>query len=347
MISLNVRQSIYVALGCLVLTASALAADGVVQSASGAVFVNGSPAAPGDSVSAGDTLSTAEDAAMTVVMNDDSVIELRTATEVTVLAHVYDAANVEDNAQLLQLVDGDLGFTSGKIAKNDPNDVYVMAGLMGVTLRGTIFDITYKRDSKEVVLKMKEGVTNVDLASLGLEVNGKPVQIDPKTGEVTLKVTDGKLALTVANPGNQFKGGVRSDAPMTMEFAVEANAQGKDDLKLVNVSQPLRQEKTINMASLQWYVTDVTVDDHVRNKDKYLNLFRDALSNTLNVDYSSLNLVSVVDVGTRQPRRSSESEVRELDETDDTGVRRRKPLEEEVDVISLTTFNQAIINTDE
>ncbi|MEM0954653.1 MAG: hypothetical protein AAGI24_10985 [Pseudomonadota bacterium] len=57
-------------------SAYAFAADGVIRSASGDIFVNGAAASQGDEVSSGDTLKTAFGAFMVVEMEDQSVLDV-------------------------------------------------------------------------------------------------------------------------------------------------------------------------------------------------------------------------------------------------------------------------------
>lgn len=182
----------------LFVSAQAFAADGVIQSASGDIFINGSPASQGDEVSSGDTLRTAFGAWMIVEMDDQSVLDIRSNTEVQVANHVYNPANPSRNNQDVNLVDGTLRYTSGLIATNDYDDVVVRAGDFTVGIRGTLFEIAYDRSTGKVKLTVTSGRVRGFFGSVQsaiTDANGEPVDLSP--GESIDLTPDGSGNVTV------------------------------------------------------------------------------------------------------------------------------------------------------
>ncbi len=149
----------------LMVSAHAFAADGVIKSASGDIFVNGAAASQGDEVSSGDTLKTAFGAWMVVEMDDQSVLDVRSDTEVEILAHVYSLPDPSSNIQQVDVLDGTLRFTSGLIGKNDQEDVQVLAGSVSLGIRGTSFQIIYNTRTGKLSLKVLSGTVKIDLVS--------------------------------------------------------------------------------------------------------------------------------------------------------------------------------------
>ncbi len=147
----------------LFVSAQAFAADGVIRSASGDIFVNGNPASQGDEVSSGDTLKTAFGAWMIVEMDDQSVLDVRSNTEVLVQTYAYNPADPSVNAQIVDVLDGTLRYTSGLIGANDYDDVMVAAGNVALGIRGTAFQIVYNRRTGKLDVRVTEGKVKLEL----------------------------------------------------------------------------------------------------------------------------------------------------------------------------------------
>ncbi len=184
----------------LMASAHAFAADGVIKSASGDIFVNGAAASQGDEVSSGDTLKTAFGAWMVVEMDDQSVLDVRSDSEVEITSHAYNPASPEKNSQDVSLLDGTLRYASGLIGKNDYDDVAVRAGDYTVGIRGTAFRLVYNRATGSVQVEVTDGRVGIALGEFGVSgADGKPLEMSAGKSYSLKPNEDGSFTLNFAN----------------------------------------------------------------------------------------------------------------------------------------------------
>ncbi len=208
----------------LMASAHAFAADGVIKSASGDIFVNGAAASQGDEVSSGDTLKTAFGAWMVVEMDDQSVLDVRSNTEVELTDYVYNPATPESNNQDVNVVDGTLRYASGLIGKNDYDDVAVRAGDYTVGIRGTRFELIYNRTTGNLTVRVASGGIGVSLKGSTIEINGKPLVLEPGK-ELTVEPNeDDKFVLKETYVDKNVIPGV--DVETDKEYVLEVKEDG-------------------------------------------------------------------------------------------------------------------------
>jgi hypothetical protein len=168
----------------LLMSAQVWAADGVVRSLSGGVFINTTTAVVGTEVNSGDTLSTGPGAWVVVLMSDGTVLNLKSDTKVEVSKFVYSASTPASNASDVEIVIGTLRYVSGLIAETDPGDVAIRAGNTTLGLRGSESQTSF--DGARVITKVISG--NWTSTSRGNTYNagaGQQMDVDNETGEGT------------------------------------------------------------------------------------------------------------------------------------------------------------------
>jgi len=122
---------------------SALAAEiGRIKTVKGTAFVErgGQRLAliENASLEENDRLETAPDSALGAVLADGTTLSMGGKSRLTLDKFVFDPAH-DQMGMAAQLLEGTFAFTSGRIAKLDPNKVQISTPLMSIGIRGTSF----------------------------------------------------------------------------------------------------------------------------------------------------------------------------------------------------------------
>jgi len=108
----------------------------------GDVRVNGEQVSAETVLNQDDTVSTGADGAVTIVLADNSVLDLENDSEIEINDYYYNAAEPQGNTSQIGVLAGTLRYVSGKIAKDDPTDVSFSAGTSTIGVRGTFISIS-------------------------------------------------------------------------------------------------------------------------------------------------------------------------------------------------------------
>jgi len=129
---------------CLVvlLSSSAWAADGRILSFEGDVKVNGEPVTTETVLNSSDTITTGPDANVKIVLSDNSVLDLEGGSEILISDYTFNPGAPEENNSKVDILAGTLRYVSGRIAKDDPQNVSFTAGNSTIGVRGTFISIS-------------------------------------------------------------------------------------------------------------------------------------------------------------------------------------------------------------
>ena len=108
----------------------------------GDVRVNGEPVTPDTVLRKDDMISTGSDASVQIVLADNSVLDLEPDSEVNINEYVFDPVEPANNTSQISVLAGTLRYVSGKIAKDDPENVSFTAGSSTIGVRGTYISIS-------------------------------------------------------------------------------------------------------------------------------------------------------------------------------------------------------------
>ena len=95
----------------------------------------------GIEIEEGDVVETAKDGSIGFLMNDDTALSLGPNSRLTIDEYVYDP-NASGGSFLSKLWRGTLGFISGKIGRDTPENVKVDTPLATIGIRGTEFFVS-------------------------------------------------------------------------------------------------------------------------------------------------------------------------------------------------------------
>ena len=127
----------------LVLGSAAVWADlGRILAFDGDVRINGEPVTSDTVLQKDDKISTGPEASVQIVLADNSVLDLEPNSEVDINEYVFDPVAPENNTSQISVLAGTLRYVSGKIAKDDPEDVSFTAGESTIGVRGTYISIS-------------------------------------------------------------------------------------------------------------------------------------------------------------------------------------------------------------
>ncbi|MEM0954652.1 MAG: FecR domain-containing protein [Pseudomonadota bacterium] len=227
----------------LLFSFNSLADDGVILAASGDIFVNGSPAEQGDFVNSGDKLRAAFGAFMIVEMDDLSILNIRSNTEVDLTDYVYDVVDPTKNNQDVNIVDGTLRFTSGLIARNDNSDIAVRAGEVTLGVRGTTFGVTYNRRTGAVSVQVNQGFVISSLGGTTIS-SADGNAIAPGSAQTIAPNEDGTFTVLQTKNKNGILG--RKSTKKIVYEVVEDKATGKKSLQVKSVETV--DERLTNLA---------------------------------------------------------------------------------------------------
>ncbi|MEM9255711.1 MAG: FecR domain-containing protein [Pseudomonadota bacterium] len=127
----------------MVITASAVqATDGRLLEFEGDVRVNGEAVTSNIVITRADIVATGDESSAKIVLSDNSIIDLDSNSEIAIKDYSYDPEDTEGNTSDIDVLAGTLRYVSGKIAKDDPEDVSFTAGNSTIGVRGTYISIS-------------------------------------------------------------------------------------------------------------------------------------------------------------------------------------------------------------
>jgi len=138
----SVIGSMFLLVALLLGSVNAWSAVGRILVFEGDVRVNGEQVSAETVLNQDDTVSTGADGAVTIVLADNSVLDLDNDSEIEINDYYYNAAEPQGNTSQIGVLAGTLRYVSGKIAKDDPTDVSFSAGTSTIGVRGTFISIS-------------------------------------------------------------------------------------------------------------------------------------------------------------------------------------------------------------
>ena len=126
----------------VLVSAGAWSADGRILSFEGDVRVNGEPITAETLLNSADTITTGPDASVKIVLSDNSVLDLDGGSEILISDYSFDADEPEANSSKVDILAGTLRYVSGRIAKEDPENISFTAGNSTIGVRGTFISIS-------------------------------------------------------------------------------------------------------------------------------------------------------------------------------------------------------------
>ena len=137
-----VAFSRYLLLILLAAAANTWATDGRILSFEGDVRVNGEAITAETLLSRDDTVTTAPGASVKIVLSDNSVLDLDGGSEILISDYSFDPSEPEANTSKVDILAGTLRYVSGRIAKDDPENISFTAGNSTIGVRGTFISIS-------------------------------------------------------------------------------------------------------------------------------------------------------------------------------------------------------------
>lgn len=126
----------------LMVGVNAWSADGRILSFEGDVRVNGQAVTADTVLNQEDTITTAPGASVKIVLSDNSVLDLEGGSEILISDYSFDPSDPEENTSKVDILAGTLRYVSGRIAKDDPQNVSFTAGNSTIGVRGTFISIS-------------------------------------------------------------------------------------------------------------------------------------------------------------------------------------------------------------
>ena len=118
------------------------AADGRILSFDGDVRVNGELITTDTQLNREDTITTGADGSVRIVLSDNSVLDLDSGSEILISDYSFNPTESEGNTSKVDILAGTLRYVSGRIAKDDPENVSFIAGSSTIGVRGTYISIS-------------------------------------------------------------------------------------------------------------------------------------------------------------------------------------------------------------
>jgi hypothetical protein len=120
----------------------AWSADGRILSFEGDVRVNGEPVTAETLLNREDTITTGPSGSVKIVLSDNSVLDLDSSSEILISDYSFDIDEPSSNASKVDILAGTLRYVSGRIAKEDPENISFTAGNSTIGVRGTFISIS-------------------------------------------------------------------------------------------------------------------------------------------------------------------------------------------------------------
>jgi hypothetical protein len=134
--------SIVVLVSLALVSLNSWAAVGRILVFEGDVRVNGVQVSDNTQLNQEDTVNTGAESSVTIVLADNSVLDLEGNSEIAISDYHFDATTPEENTSQIGVLAGTLRYVSGKIAKDDPDNVSFSAGTSTIGVRGTFISIS-------------------------------------------------------------------------------------------------------------------------------------------------------------------------------------------------------------
>jgi hypothetical protein len=126
----------------LIGSVGAWAGVGRILSFDGDVLVNGQQVTAATVLNKDDTVATGPDASVQIILSDNSVLDLEGDSEIDINDYSFNPSDPEENTSQISVLAGTLRYVSGKIAKDDPENVSFTAGTSTIGVRGTYISIS-------------------------------------------------------------------------------------------------------------------------------------------------------------------------------------------------------------
>jgi len=139
---LSLTGSLMLFVSLALASSTAWSAVGRILSFEGDVRVNGEQVTADTPLNKDDTVVTGPDGLATIVLSDNSVLDLESDSQIEINDYSFTPSKPEDNTSQIGVLAGTLRYVSGKIAKDDPNNVSFSAGTSTIGVRGTFISIT-------------------------------------------------------------------------------------------------------------------------------------------------------------------------------------------------------------
>ena len=126
----------------LLVSYTAWSADGRILSFEGDVRVNGESVTAETLLNREDTITTGPSGSAKIVLSDNSVLDLDSSSEILISDYSFDIDEPSSNASKVDILAGTLRYVSGRIAKEDPENISFTAGNSTIGVRGTFISIS-------------------------------------------------------------------------------------------------------------------------------------------------------------------------------------------------------------
>lgn len=121
---------------------NAWSTDGRILSFEGDVRVNGQPMTADTLLNRDDTITTGSEASVKIILSDNSVLDLEEKSEIQISDYSFDPSEPAQNTSKVNILAGTLRYVSGRIAKDDPENISFTAGNSTIGVRGTFISIS-------------------------------------------------------------------------------------------------------------------------------------------------------------------------------------------------------------
>ena len=126
----------------LMSSVSAWPDDGRILSFEGDVKVTGKPVAADTVLKREDTIATEPGASGRVVLTDNSVLDAHGGSEIQLSDYSFNPDEPSANTSKVNVLSGTLRYVSGRIAKDDPENISFTAGNSTIGVRGSYISIS-------------------------------------------------------------------------------------------------------------------------------------------------------------------------------------------------------------
>jgi len=108
----------------------------------GDVRINGEQITAATELNQDDTVTTGADGTVKIVLSDNSILDLEEDSEIQINDYSFNPSDSDENNSDIGVLAGTLRYVSGKIAKDDPENVSFSAGTSTIGVRGTFISIS-------------------------------------------------------------------------------------------------------------------------------------------------------------------------------------------------------------
>ena len=104
--------------------------------------INGEQVTTATELNQDDTVTTGADGTVKIVLADNSILDLEEDSEIQINDYSFNPSDADENNSDIGVLAGTLRYVSGKIAKDDPENVSFSAGTSTIGVRGTFISIS-------------------------------------------------------------------------------------------------------------------------------------------------------------------------------------------------------------